>query len=243
MSKPEDWCAVCCTRHTAVRDCPGNLLATGPERHARKFTVTQGKRLEYYGVLIAEAGELWRARIFTYPNMLWSVPGGRGTIKFVGANPAEAEARAIEFLREHCEQREFVMVEAGDERVPGQVEPEDSDRSVPRRAKEVRYPCRVQVRFGMDKARRPARTSNLSANGLFVVTNRPVPEGQAICLLFDLEDCALPLIGTVVWVRPEEPGKPGGMGIQLDRPPALYRGYVEEVRQALATLAEEEPSE
>ncbi|TDI48453.1 MAG: hypothetical protein E2P01_05350, partial [Acidobacteria bacterium] len=77
---PQDklWCTVCCTRHRPGRDCPGNLLATGFERHARKFVVAHDNRLEYYGVLIVESGEYWRARIFTYPSMLWSVPGARG---------------------------------------------------------------------------------------------------------------------------------------------------------------------
>ena len=65
--KGDPWCVVCCTRHTPGRDCPGNLLATGPERHARKFAVTQDKRLEYYGVLIAEAGEYFQR--FLLPNV------------------------------------------------------------------------------------------------------------------------------------------------------------------------------
>ena len=106
MAQNDLWCTVCCTRHTPGAECPGTLLATGPERHAHKFSVAQKDgRLEYYGVLIAEAGDYWRARVFTYPNMLRSVPGGRGTIKFAGATAKEAETRAIEFLHEHCEAR------------------------------------------------------------------------------------------------------------------------------------------
>jgi Tfp pilus assembly protein PilZ len=204
--------------------------------------VSQGPRLEYYGVLIAEADDIWRARIFTYPNMLWSVPGGRGTIKFVGTSPAEAETRAIEFLDQHCSKRKLEMVEVGEaDNEPGKVKAEDSNRRAPQRGTEERYACRVPLLFGEDEARRPARTANISDLGIFVVTNRPVPVGQPVRLLFDIQDCVVPLSGRVIWVGQEEPCKSGGMGVELDQPPEVYRQYVEEVRQALAALGEEEP--
>lgn len=88
-------------------------------------------RLEYYGVLIAESGAYWRARIFTYPNMLWSVPGARGTIKFAGASSKEAEALAIEFLREHCEQRRYTMQDAGEDPAMGWGERENPGGAAP----------------------------------------------------------------------------------------------------------------
>ena len=47
------WCTVCCTRHAPGGDCPGSLLATGPERHVRKFAaMTKDKAGEYYGILV-----------------------------------------------------------------------------------------------------------------------------------------------------------------------------------------------
>ena len=43
------------------------------------------------------------------------------------------------------------------------------------------------------------------------------------------------LAGTVMWVRDDkEPGRPKGLGVQLDKPPAMYLRYVEEVHEAMA---------
>jgi uncharacterized protein (TIGR02266 family) len=234
------WCVVCCTRHRSAKDCPGNLLATGPERHARKFAVSQNKRLEFYGVLIAEAGEVWRARIFTYPNMLWSVPGGRGTVKFCGASATEAEAKAIEFLEEHCTRRRYTMVEAADDLSPGRVGAEDASEKNPQGGKEERHPCKVPVRFGVDKATQAATTANLSVGGIYVATDKPAPKGTRLRILLNVQAYTIPLIGVVAWVRPnEEPGKPKGMGVQVESPPALYQRYVGEVQEAMAKRAAE----
>ena len=82
MSFP--WCPICQTQHATRKDCPGEVLASGPERHGWRVLVRTPTRAEVYGVLIAESEDRWRARVVTYPNMLWSVPGGRGTLKFVG---------------------------------------------------------------------------------------------------------------------------------------------------------------
>ena len=91
MVQSTPWCTVCCTRHAPGGDCPGSLLATGPERHARKITaIAKDNRVEYHGILIAEAGDHWRARIFTYPDVLWRVPGGAGTVKFAGTTARDA---------------------------------------------------------------------------------------------------------------------------------------------------------
>jgi len=237
MLKDDPWCAVCCTRHTPRRDCPGNLLATGPERHGRKFAVAQGNRLEYYGVLIAEAGKYWRARIFTYPNMLRSVPGARGTVKFVGATAKEAETLAIEFLREHCAQRRYTMQDAADDPPAGQIEKESADRLSPQSGKEERDPCKVPIRFGVEKATQAATTANLSTGGIYIATDKLFEKGKRLRMLLDVQAYTIPLVGTVAWVRgKEEPGKPKGMGVQLQQLPALYQRYVAEVQKKMAQL-------
>ena len=229
----DPWCTVCCTRHTPGRDCPGNLLATGPERHARKFAVAQKNRIEYYGVLIAEAGDYWRARVFTYPNMLWSVPGGRGTIKFVGATAKEAETQATEFLREHCEARKYTMQSADADPSVGKAETEKENPLF----KEERRPCKVPIRFGEEKATQAATTANLSAGGIYLATDKLVEKGKRLRMLLDVQAYTIPLVGTVAWVRlTEEPGKPKGMGVQLHQPPALYLRYVEKVEEEMAQL-------
>ena len=237
MPKGDPWCTVCCTRHTPGRDCPGNLLATGPECHGRKFSVAQDNRLEYYGVLIAEAGDYWRARIFTYPNMLWSVPGARGTIKFAGATATEAEAQAVEFLREHCEQRRYSMQDAADDPQAGQVEEENADQAAAKGRRQERHPCKVPVRFGEEKATQVATTANLSKGGIYLATDKPIAKGKRVRMLLDVQAYTIPLVGTVAWVRlKEEPGKPKGMGVQLQQPPALFQRYVEEVQEKMAQL-------
>ena len=207
-------------------------MATGPERHARKFKVTQHKHVEYYGVLIAESGDLWRARIFTYPNMLWSVPGGRGTIKFAGATAAEAEAQAIEFLTEHCTDRRLTLQESDDEKPPGRVEKEQAARLSPRGGKEERHSRKVPIRFGEKKAERAGTTVNLSRTGIYIATANPIEIGKRVRMSLDIPEYTIPLTGTVVWVRINPiPGKPRGMGVQLQQSPALYRRYVAKVEE------------
>jgi len=235
MVKGDPWCTVCCTRHAPGHDCPGNLLATGPERRGRKFAATHDNSLEYYGVLIAEAGKYWRARIFTYPNMLWSVPGARGTVKFVGATANEAETLAIEFLREHCEQRRYTMQDATEDPPAGQIEKENADRLSPQGGRDERHPCKIPIRFGVEKAAYAATTANLSTAGIYIATDKLLQKGKCLRMLLDVQAYRIPLVGTVAWVRrKEEPGKPKGMGVQLQHPPALYQRYVAEVQERMA---------
>ena len=233
MAQDDQWCTVCCTRHTPGGECPGTLLATGPERHAHKFSVAQKDgRLEYYGVLIAEAGDYWRARVFTYPNMLWSVPGGRGTIKFAGATAQEAETRAIEFLHEHCEARRSTLQEAALESSTGQGQAKNDQLF-----KEERQPCKVPIRFGTERATQAGTTANLSVGGIYLATDKPIEKGKRVRMLLDVQAYTIPLVGTVAWVRVnEEPGKPKGMGVRLHEPPALYQRYVATVQGKMAEL-------
>ena len=108
----EQWCNVCCTRHDDGRSCPGDLLATDVERHGWRVSVFTEGRTEEYGVLVAPARGIWRARILTYPNMLWSVPGGRGTMKFAGDSAAEAERRARDYIVKLCALRNYKLSDA-----------------------------------------------------------------------------------------------------------------------------------
>lgn len=227
------WCAVCCSRHAAGASCPGPLMATGPERHGRRFQFVQGSRVEQCGVLIAEAGEYWRARILTYPNMLWSVPGGRGTIKFAGSTPEAAEQLAVAFIREHGKARGMTLSEAGETVEAGPVEPERAATQAPCGSKEERHPRVRPIRFGEEKAVQAARTADFSHGGVFIVTDHPLPQGRRLKMVLDLESYTIPLTGTVSWVRTRpEPGRPAGMGIRLVRVPPLYTRYVDAMNEA-----------
>jgi uncharacterized protein (TIGR02266 family) len=190
-------------------------------------------RSEIYGVLIAEVHEHWRARILTYPNMLWSVPAGRGTIKFVGRSAQEVEVKALDYIREHCRTRGLKIEEMLDPVETDELDAESAAIQAPRHAKEARLQRSLPVRFGVEKATERARTSDLSGGGLFVQTDKPLAQGVELKLLLKLDDFTIPLIGKVAWVRIQnEPGRPRGMGIQLHDPPAMYVRHVRALAEA-----------
>jgi Tfp pilus assembly protein PilZ len=232
----KSWCTVCCTRHAPGGDCPGSLLATGPERHARKITaIAEDNQVEYYGILIAEAGDHWRARIFTYPDLLWRVPGGAGTVKFAGTTARDAESHAIEYVEEHCDEQGSKVTETVEDEIPLRVEAENADRQTAHGGKEHRHLCKLPIRFGEEMAIQVATTANFSAKGIYIATDKLVKRGKRLHMSLTVEAYTISLAGTVMWVRDDdEPGKPKGLGVRLERPPAMYLRYVEEVREAMS---------
>lgn len=225
MSIP--WCPVCQTRHASRMDCPGELLATGPERHAWRVQVRTATRTEVYGVLVAESRELWRARILTYPNMLWSVPGGRGTLKFVGETALEAERQAVEFIREHCRLRGYDLADKSPTVESRPLEPEQAATPQPQGSSDSRQLRSLVIRYGPEKPERLGMTADLSKSGLFIITDDPLAVGQDLKLLLELERYSVPLAGKVAWRRAKaEQGRPAGMGVQLRTPPNIYARYV-----------------
>ena len=58
-----EWCLVCFTRHAVATKCPGDHPASGPERPGWKAVVETPHSMEAFGVLVAPAGDAWRARI------------------------------------------------------------------------------------------------------------------------------------------------------------------------------------
>ena len=160
---PESWCAVCNTRHASRGECPGELLVSEPERHGWRVLVHTGGRTEVYGVLVAPTGDRWRSRILTYPNILWTVPGGGGSIKFAGRTAEEAERRAIAFIEEHCLAKNFRRRDQLDPVEVRRISEEAGPRSRPRcHQASKRKTCFLQVRFGTERARRKGTTVNLS---------------------------------------------------------------------------------
>lgn len=225
MSIP--WCPVCQTRHASRKDCPGELLATGPERHAWRVQVRTPTRIEVYGVLVAESRELWRARIVTYPNILWSVPGGRGTLKFVGETAEAAEKAAIDFIREHCSARGYEVAERSPAVESRPLEAEAAEVQQPRGSRGLRHLRSLVIRYGPDKPDRLGMTSDLSKSGLFIITEDPLPAGRDLKMLLELDRYSVPLVGKVAWSRAKaQQGRPAGMGVQLRTPPHVYARYV-----------------
>ena len=231
---PPEWCTVCDTLHDKRGDCPGELRITEPERHGWRVLVHTGSRSEVYGVLVAPTHEFWRARILTFPSMLWCVPGDRGTLKFVGKNAGEAEGAAIQFIKDHCEQRGYAvlgepaMVEAQ------QVQVEDGDD--PASLGRQRFLKLLSIRFGVDKPTQVGRTADLSSGGLFIITEEPLRADTRIKMRLDMEGFVVPLSGRVAWTRPKaEQGRQAGVGIELDHAPPMFQRYVDRLR-------DEEPS-
>jgi len=224
------WCSVCGGTHAAPRECPGDLRATGPERHGWRVAVETPYGIEAYGVLVAPSLDLWRARIITYPNVLWMVPGGGVSLKFTGATPQEAEGGAVAFIEGHIRARGFARRD-----VPNAPEISRYNAEAQARAREGAGPAlrkmrALPVRFGTGPNLFTAMTGNLSESGLFVVTLAPFDPGTALRVLLDLDTGPLGLKGQVVWhrLRPVS-GRPMGMGVQLISPPGHYREFVVEL--------------
>ena len=219
-----DWCRTCCTKHAPGEPCPGELSPTGPERTAYRATVEARGSIEAYGVLLAPAGAFWRARIITFPNVLWTLPGGTTTLKFAGAGAADAERQAVAFIHEHCRLRGYA-IRAPREftgAVPG-VLGKQACAPVPA----LRKVRNLLVRFGPRRALQRGFTANLSTTGLFVATSRPLKPVSSVILNVDLDGRWEGLAGTVRWnrLRPE-PGRALGMGIGLRRPSSAYEEFV-----------------
>lgn len=200
-----------------------------------RLTVWGGSVREVYGVLIAEAGDVWRSRVLTYPNMLWSVPGGRGTMKFSGASAQEVQAKALDYIRRHCDERGVRILEETVDVETAAVEPEAAAEQMPSGAKEERLDHSLMVRYGESKTTMAGRTADLSYGGLFIVTDDLLPKGRRIKMLLQLDQFSIPLQGIVAWRRQHASGgKRRGMGIELSNPPSMYARYVEAVKRTEA---------
>ena len=184
---------------------------------------------EVYGTLVAPAGDIWRARVLTYPNVLWVIPSG-GTMKFIGATPASAEQEAITFIKQHCERRgypirtEVPYVESGEVDLEQQQEAALSDAI----RSSQRMVCSIRVNYGVGLMTESATTDDLSETGLFVRTDKSLLVGTVIRLVLELAGGdSIPLRGVVRWTREtSELGRPAGMGIKLIEAGPRYLSYV-----------------
>jgi hypothetical protein len=225
-----DFCAVCGGSHARSQDCPGDLRATGPERHGWRIAVETPYGIEAYGVLVAPSFELWRARIITYPNVLWTVPGGAITLKFVGATPQEAETRAVAFVEGHIKARGLVRHETPDLPTVSRFRAEADARALAAAGPALRKVRAIPVRFGVGPTLFAAMTGNLSESGLFVMTLAPFDPGTGLRVMIDLDTGPIGLKGQVVWKRDRILlGRPLGMGVRLLEAPGPYREFVVEL--------------
>ncbi|NIM01314.1 MAG: hypothetical protein GTN89_10820 [Acidobacteria bacterium] len=220
------WCPVCGTPHENRADCPGELISETPERHGWRVNVETPSGIEAYGVLVAKTnGGLWRSRVLTYPNVLWAIPGGSGTIKFAADSPVDAERQAIEFIRAHCRERGFALRNEVALSTPEKISGDAAELVQPVAATRIiRF---LPIRFGVVNPSEIGGTGNLSETGLFVITNHPLDVNTRLRLLLDVADNPLTLTGDVRWMNSNpRVGRSPGMGVQLYAPPDQYADYV-----------------
>ncbi|HEX4822906.1 MAG TPA: PilZ domain-containing protein [Candidatus Polarisedimenticolaceae bacterium] len=220
------WCGTCGTAHDGPRACPGSLPATGAERPAWRVQVETPRGHEAIGVLVAPSHDVWRARIVTFPNVLWTIPGGHGTIKFVGDTQEEAAAQAIAFIESHVQAKRLVrrdgLAPVGPEPMHTPLPTSPTAFSTARR----KLTC-LPVRWGHERARVRGVTVNVSLEGMFIGAIGPEDDGQSLLINLDLDGHTIPLRGLVMWSRERsEPGRPMGMGVRLSEPPVVYQSYV-----------------
>ena len=220
------WCPACCTIHSRADECPGELIAESPERHGWRVNVETPWGIEAYGVLIAKTDcGAWRARVMTYPNVLWAIPGGSASMKFAGDSPVAAEREAIEFVRTHCRERGYMIRNEVALATPKQLADVEAEYVLPQVATRViRF---LPIRFGVVNPCEIGGTGNLSESGLFVITNHPLTINTRLRLLLDLKLSPLTLTGDVRWMNHSpRVGRSPGMGIRLHSPPENYAEYV-----------------
>lgn len=220
------WCPVCGTTHEGVTRCPGELVTEAPERHGWRVNVETPNGIEAYAVLVAKTSNgLWRARVMTYPNVLWAIPGGDGTIKFAATSPVDAERQAIEFVRAHCRQRGYALRDEVALSTPDRIR-EAGTTSVGAGAatRVIRF---LPIRFGVITPSEIGGTGNLSQTGLFVITNHPLEVNTRLQMLLDVASNPLVLTGDVRWMNSSpRVGRSPGMGVELQAPPDLYAEYI-----------------
>jgi hypothetical protein len=222
----QSFCSVCGSLHGDLESCPGDLRATGAEKPGWRVRVETPFGHEEIGVLLAPSHELWRARIVTFPNVLWSAPGRRGTLKFVGDTPEQAEAQAIAFVERHIKAKSHQRRDLAAPAHPPIVSLA-ADSARPVFAAAVRKSRCLPVRFSVEHAIARGVTVNLSAEGMFVGVVSPVEGGRTLLIHLDIHGHTLPLRGLVMWNRRRaERECPAGMGIRLSDPTSLYQSFV-----------------
>lgn len=213
------FCAICSTPHGSSEPCPGELRATGPERHGWAVAVDAPRGVELYGVIVAPSAPRWRARVVTYPKAPWTIPETRGPLRFVGDSPGEAEARALEFVLQWCA--------AHGKKARDGFGPWDLPDGPPTRKLPPRKRRQIAVRYATPSSRGLTTTANVSPTGMFLTAIDPLPVGTVVDLEMEIFGCVAAFRGEVRWIREAlEPGRPRGMGVRLYDPPPVYKLFV-----------------
>jgi len=102
----------------------------------------------------------------------------------------------------------------------------------------ARYDTSFEVDYGDGENFLFAYIQNISAMGIFIRTDDPLPIGTELELRFGKKsDAKLELAGRVAWVNPYRPGGPNlnpGMGVEFH---ALTKAQREQVVELVRTIA------
>lgn len=223
-----EWCTLCGATHGSDLHCPEGLEPQQVERYTWRVNVDTSEGIIALGVLMAPCDRGWRARILTYPNVLWLVPRGNVSLKFSGSDAVGAERQAIDFIRLHCRAKHWIMRDEIAIVHAEPLRPTTSDAML--QPDGVPAPRRVRflpVRYGIDAINERGGTGDLSETGIFVITDRPASRGTWLNLALEVDGDPLALHGVVRWGRAgHHVGRAPGMGIQLKNPPSTYVDYI-----------------
>ena len=163
-----------------------------------------------------------------HPNVLWTVPGGRSSLKFVGATPQEAEASALSFIAGHDGARPAERLRSVSSPRPQPAPRAPALPAIPAAAcASRRKRVRFAVRFGQARAAVLGTTANVSPDGMFIATPAPPEPGTPLRVHVEAHGGTVELRGIVMWRRTtSDRGRPPGMGVKLLYPPPVWEGLV-----------------
>lgn len=105
--------------------------------------------------------------------------------------------------------------------------------SSPRIRAAERAPARLEVNYTYEGCHLISFSGNISADGIYVCTDRPAPVGTYLTLVFPLSNHQEISAGArVAWSDPGRPTGQRGMGLQfLDLPPVLREAILDLVKR------------
>jgi uncharacterized protein (TIGR02266 family) len=105
--------------------------------------------------------------------------------------------------------------------------------SFPQKRASQRAPARLQVNYTYEDCHLISFSGNVSADGIYLRTNRPAPVGTYLTLVFPLfHHQEIAARARVVWADAEGPTGRRGMGLQfLDLPSGLRAAILELVNR------------
>lgn len=199
--------------------------SSAPSRRGKEISVLTPHGRETYQIWLDRGAFGWVARIVTLPNRIWAHPGGREALKFHAPTPEAAAKAAERFIEEECIATGRRIAPPAEGVAMRPVQDDGASRSRP----SPRYARRLLVRFGTKVLEHPGVTANVSESGMFIITDKPAPEGAPVLVDVRFPEGPVLLEGQVVWVRRQrEVNRSLGFGIRLKRP---YQEYAKRLRE------------